>query len=68
MFGLIGANKAMFLLRRYWENTHTFHADGPGESWSVATVSAVEDGEARLPCNLDPGQEGDSVYLVLWYR
>jgi len=43
-------------------------ADGPGESWSVAKVLAVEGGEARLPCPLEPAQRGDSVYLVLWYR
>ena len=31
--------------------------DGPGESWSVARVSAVEGGQASLPCPLQVGVE-----------
>ena len=32
------------------------------------TVMTVEGGRADLPCDINAPTQGDSVYLVLWYR
>ena len=34
----------------------------------IRDVSAVNDGRAELPCDIDPPDPSDRVYLVLWYR
>ena len=34
----------------------------------VVNFNNISGGVANLPCNLIPSQQGDSVYLVLWYK
>ena len=34
----------------------------------IRDVSAVSEGRAELPCDIDPPDPSDRVYLVLWYR
>ena len=34
----------------------------------IRDVSAVNEGRAELPCDIDPPDPSDRVYLVLWYR
>ena len=34
----------------------------------IHPVQAVRGGTAQLPCDIRPADEGDSVFLVLWYR
>ena len=34
----------------------------------IRDVWAVKDGKAELPCDINPPDPTDQVYLVLWYR
>ena len=34
----------------------------------IRDVWAVKDGKAELPCDINPPDPSDQVYLVLWYR
>ncbi|XP_023345438.1 hemicentin-1 isoform X2 [Eurytemora carolleeae] len=49
----------------YWLSTK--YSDGASDAL-YQTVEAIQGGIAELPCSLEDKEDGDSVYLVLWYR
>ena len=34
----------------------------------IKSVDAVVNGNAELPCDIQPADPNDEVYLVLWYK
>lgn len=47
---------------------HSFILYSPIILVPIRDVWAVRDGKAELPCDINPPDPTDQVYLVLWYR
>ena len=64
----MGVSKNVGRHLREHNNQFSYHYYSFAGSSKVEDYLSVEGISAKLPCDITPPNQGEKVYLVLWYR